>query len=71
MTHECLVLWVHANDLLADASFDLSNAAKHLFLDAKLSLARHTLARSVQNQMPVQVEQHIKHIQSLKPSMKT
>jgi hypothetical protein len=49
MTHECLVLWVHANDLLADASFDLSNAAKHLFLDAKLCLARHTLARSVQN----------------------
>jgi hypothetical protein len=44
MTHECLVLWVHANDLLADASFDSSNAAKHLFLDAKLSLARYTLA---------------------------
>jgi hypothetical protein len=44
-SRECLVLWVHANDLLADASFDLSNVAKHLFLDAKLSLARHTLAR--------------------------
>ena len=37
-------LWTPANHLLADASFDLSNAAKHLFLDAKLSLARHTLA---------------------------
>jgi|RhiMethySRZTD1v2_1073278.scaffolds.fasta_scaffold62827_4 hypothetical protein len=49
MRRECLVLWVHANDLLADASFDLSKAAKHLFLDANLSLARHTLARSVQN----------------------
>jgi hypothetical protein len=44
MTHECLVLWVHANGLLADASFDSSIAAKHLFLDAKLSLARYTLA---------------------------
>jgi hypothetical protein len=28
-SRECLVLWVHANDLLADASFDLSNVAKH------------------------------------------
>jgi hypothetical protein len=45
---ECLVLWIAANDLLAEASFDLSKAAKHLFLDARLSLARHTLARSVQ-----------------------
>jgi len=37
MTQECLVLWVPANDLLAKASFDLSKAAKNLFLDAKLS----------------------------------
>jgi hypothetical protein len=36
MTRECLVLWVPANDLLADASFDLSKAAKDLYLDAKL-----------------------------------
>jgi hypothetical protein len=49
MTRECRVLWVPAKDLLADASFDLSDAAKHLFLDAKLSLVRCTLARSVQN----------------------
>jgi hypothetical protein len=43
MRRQCLVLWVPANDLLADASFDLSTAAKHLFLDV-ISLARHTLA---------------------------
>jgi hypothetical protein len=49
MTRECLVLWVPANVLLAKASFDLSKAAKNLFLSAKLSLVRCTLARSVQN----------------------
>jgi hypothetical protein len=49
MMREYLVLWVPANSLLAKASFDLSKAAKNLFLDAKLSLARHTPARSVQN----------------------
>src|SRR5262245_25972531 len=69
MTHECLVLWVHANELLADASFNLSNAAKHLFLDAKLSLSRHSVARSVQNRCRCK-SNDIKHIQSLKSSMK-
>ena len=43
MRRECLVLWVSANNLLANASFDLSKAAKNLRLNAKLSLARPRL----------------------------
>jgi hypothetical protein len=57
------VLWTPANHLLADASFDLSNAAKHLFLDAKLSLARHTLADLCRIDAG---EQHIKQIWNLR-----
>ena len=62
MTRECLVLWVPANDLLADASFDLSKAAKDLYLDAKLFLLRvagHTLGTA--SLISVR-KQHIKEI---------
>jgi hypothetical protein len=59
------VRFVH---LLADASFDLSNAAKHLFLDAKLSLARHTLADLCRIDADAR---RTAHQTNLEPSMKT
>jgi hypothetical protein len=68
MTRECRVLWTPANHLLADASFDLSNAAKHLFLDAKLSLARYTLADLCRIDADAR---RTAHQTNLEPSMKT